>query len=82
VTELKIIACSTVKDEVEALRGDLPVEYLEGLLLDTPDVLRATIKERIAAAPGACAILLACGRCSSGATGLVAGRGPHRAAVT
>ena len=49
MTTFKIIACSTVKDEVEALRGDIPVEYLEGFLHDTPDVLRATINERIAA---------------------------------
>ena len=76
MTEFKIIACGTIKDEVEALRGDLPVEYLEGFLHDTPDVLRATINERIAATPGACTILLAYGRCSNGATGLVAGR--HR----
>ena len=76
MTTLKIIACSTVKDEVEALRGDIPVEYLEGFLHDTPDVLRATINERIAATPGAQTILLAYGRCSNGTAALVAG--PHR----
>ena len=59
MTPFKIIACSTVRDEVEALRGDIPVEYLQGFLHDTPDVLRDTINERIAATPGKCTILLA-----------------------
>ena len=73
MTTFKIIACSTIRDEVEALRGDIPVEYLEGFLHDTPDVLRDTINERIAATPGDCTILLAYGRCSNGTAGLVAG---------
>ena len=76
MTTFKIIACSTIRDEVEALRGDIPAEYLEGFLHDTPDVLRNTINERIAATPGECTILLAYGRCSNGTAGLVAG--PHR----
>ena len=76
MTTFKIIACGTVRDEVEALRGDIPVEYLEGFLHDTPDVLRATINERIAATPGAQTILLAYGRCSNGTARLEAG--PHR----
>ena len=76
MTTFKIIACGTVRDEVEALRGDIPVEYLEGFLHDTPDVLRASINERIAATPGAQTILLAYGRCSNGTARLVAG--PHR----
>ena len=76
MTTFKIISCATIRDEVEALRGDIPVEYLEGFLHDTPDVLRATINERIAATPGAQTILLAYGRCSNGTADLVAG--PHR----
>jgi hypothetical protein len=76
MTTFKIIACGTVRDEVEALRGDIPVEYLEGFLHDTPNVLRSTINERIAATPGAQTILLAYGRCSNGTARLVAG--PHR----
>jgi hypothetical protein len=76
MTTSRIIACSTIRDEVEALRGDVPVEYLEGFLHDTPAVLRDTINERIAATPGDCTILLAYGRCSNGTAGLVAG--PHR----
>ena len=76
MTTYKIIACSTIRDEVETLRGDIPVEYLEGFLHDTPDVLRERINERIAATPGDCTILLAYGRCSNGTAGLVAG--PHR----
>ncbi|MFA4964727.1 MAG: DUF1638 domain-containing protein [Thermoleophilia bacterium] len=75
-TETKIIACSTIRDEVEALRGDVPVEYLDGFLHDTPSVLRDKLNERIAATPGARTILLAYGRCSNGTAGLVAG--PHR----
>jgi hypothetical protein len=73
MTEYKIIACSTLRDEVEALRGDVPVEYLEGFLHDTPEVLRQKINEAIAATPGDCTILLAYGRCSNGTAELVAG---------
>ena len=58
MTDYKIIACSTLRDEVEALRGDIPVDYLEGFLHDTPDVLREKINERIAATPDDCTILL------------------------
>ena len=76
MTTFRIIACGTIRDEVEALRRDTPVEYLEGFLHDTPDVLRATINERIAATSGEQTILLAYGRCSNGTAGLVAG--PHR----
>jgi len=73
MTTSKIIACSTIRDEVEALRGDLPVEYLEGFLHDTPDVLREKINERIAVTPDAQTILLAYGRCSNGTAELSAG---------
>jgi hypothetical protein len=76
MTTFNIIACSTIRDEVEALRGDIPVEYLEGFLHDTPDVLREKINERIAATPGDSTVLLAYGRCSNGTADLVAG--PHR----
>jgi hypothetical protein len=75
-TTCKIIACGTIRDEVEALRGDIPVDYLEGFLHDTPGALRDSINARIAATPGQCTILLAYGRCSNGTAGLVAGR--HR----
>ncbi len=73
MTDYKIIACSTIRDEVEALRGDIPVDYLEGFLHDTPDVLREKIQERIDTTPGDCTILLAYGRCSNGAADLKAG---------
>jgi hypothetical protein len=73
MADYKIIACSTIRDEVEALRGDIPVEYLEGFLHDTPDVLRAKINEAIAATPDDCTILLGYGRCSNGTAELVAG---------
>lgn len=71
-----IIACSTLRDEVESLRGDLSVEYVDGFLHDTPGVLRDTLNARIAATPADCTILLAYARCSNGTAGLVAGR--HR----
>lgn len=74
--DLAMIACATIRDEVEALRGDVPVDYLDGFLHDTPDALRATLNERIAATPDGTTILLAYGRCSNGTAGLVAGR--HR----
>ena len=73
MTDYKIIACSTLRDEVEALRGDIPVDYLEGFLHDTPDVLREKIQERIDATPGDSTLLLAYGRCSNGAADLRAG---------
>jgi hypothetical protein len=73
MADYAIIACSTIRDEVEALRGDIPVEYLEGFLHDTPDVLRAKINEAIAATPDDCTILLGYGRCSNGTAELVAG---------
>jgi hypothetical protein len=73
MADYTIIACSTIRDEVEALRGDIPVEYLEGFLHDTPDVLRAKINEAIAATPDDCTILLGYGRCSNGTAELVAG---------
>jgi len=73
MTDCKIIACSTIRDEVEALRGDIVVEYLDGFLHDTPEVLRNTINEHIAATPGDSTILLAYGRCSNGTAELVAG---------
>lgn len=73
MTDCKIIACSTIRDEVEALRGDIPVDYLEGFLHDTPDVLREKIQERIDATPGDSTILLAYGRCSNGTAELKAG---------
>jgi hypothetical protein len=73
MTDYKLIACSTIRDEVEALRGDIPVDYLEGFLHDTPDVLRARINECIAATPAGWTILLAYGRCSNGTADLVAG---------
>ena len=76
MTDYKIIACSTIRDEIEALRGDIPAEYLEGFLHDTPEILRSTLNERIAATPGELTILLAYGRCSNGTAGLEAGR--HR----
>jgi hypothetical protein len=73
MTDFKLIACSTIRDEVEALRGDIPVEYLEGFLHDTPDVLRTRISECIDAAPAGSTVLLAYGRCSNGTAGLAAG---------
>jgi hypothetical protein len=76
MTDLKIIACKTICEEVESLRGDIEVEYCDGFLHDTPEKLRQTLNERIAAIPGEGTILLAYGRCSNGTAGLSAGR--HR----
>ena len=64
MTNVKIIACKTICDEVESLRGDIEVEYCEGFLHDTPEKLRDTLNERIAATAGDGTILLAYGRCS------------------
>ncbi len=76
MTDPRIIACKTLFDEVESVRGGLPVDYCDGFLHDTPAKLRETLNERIAAIPGDGAILLAYGRCSNGTAGLSAGR--HR----
>ena len=70
---VKIISCATIRDEVESLAGGIEIEYCDGFLHDTPDKLRETLNERIAATPGECTILLAYGRCSNGTAGLVAG---------
>jgi Protein of unknown function (DUF1638) len=72
----KIIACNVLRDEVLRVAGDLEVEFIDGLLNDHPERLRATLNERIAATPGERTILLGCGRCSNGSVGLQAG--PHR----
>lgn len=76
MTALKIIACKTISDEVESLRGVIDIEYCEGFLHDTPEKLRDTLNERIAASPDGCTILLGYGRCSNGTAGLRAGN--HR----
>jgi hypothetical protein len=76
MTNFKIIACKTICDEVESLRGDIDVEYCDGFLHDTPDRLRETLNERIRRTPGSTTILIGYGRCSNGTAGLEAG--PHR----
>ncbi len=72
----KIIACETLRDEIERVAPGVEVEFCEGLLHDYPDRLRDTLNERIAATPGARTILLGYGRCCNGTAGLRAG--PHR----
>jgi hypothetical protein len=76
MTDVKIIACKTICDEVESLRGDIEVEYCDGFLHDTPEKLRDTLNERIQRTSGDTTILLGYGRCSNGTAGLEAG--PHR----
>jgi len=76
MTGLKIIACKTICDEVESLRADVEVQYCDGFLHDTPEKMRDTLNERIAATPGDRTILLGYGRCSNGTAGLKAER--HR----
>jgi len=73
---LKIIACETLKDEIQHLAPDIETEWVKGGLHDFPDKMRAEINERIAATPGKRTILLGYGRCSNGTVGLKAG--PHR----
>jgi hypothetical protein len=73
MSDLKVIACKTICDEIESLRGDIEVEYCEGFLHDTPEKLRDTLNERIRQTPGDATILLGYGRCSNGTAGLVAG---------
>ena len=79
MASLKIIACKTICDEIESLRGDIEVEYCEGFLHDTPEKLRETLNERIRQTPGDGTILLGYGRCSNGTAGLEAGR--HRLVI-
>lgn len=73
---LKIIACETLRDEWLSVAPAAEIEFVEGLLHDYPDKLRARLEERIAATEGRRTILLGYGRCSNGTAGLQAG--PHR----
>ena len=70
---VRIIACKTIRDEVESVRGDIEAEYCDGFLHDTPDQLRQALKERVAATPEGSTVLLGYGRCSNGVVGLEAG---------
>jgi hypothetical protein len=72
----KIIACETLRDEHTQVAPHLEVEFVQGLLHDYPEKLRAELNTRIAATPGSRTILLGYGRCSNGTAGLEAG--PHR----
>jgi hypothetical protein len=73
----KIIACDVLRDEVKLVAGGrCEIEFVDALLHDYPEKMRATLNERIAATPGERLILLGCGRCSNGTVGLEAGR--HR----
>jgi hypothetical protein len=72
----KIISCEVLRNEVEKVNPGYEVDFFEGALHDYPDKMRAAIQERIDATPGEHEILLCCGRCSNGGTGLQAG--PHR----
>jgi hypothetical protein len=74
--EPKIIACETLRDEYSRVAPHVEVEFVQGLLHDYPDKLRAELNARIAATPGRRTILLGYGRCSNGTAGLQAG--PHR----
>ena len=74
---LKIIACAVLKDEVlRVAPPDVEIEFIDGLLHNYPDRMRATLQEHISATPGERTILLCCGRCSNGSAGVQAG--PHR----
>ena len=72
----KIISCEVLRNEVERVNPGYEVDFFEGALHDYPDRMRVAIQQRIDDTPGACELLLCCGRCSNGATGLDAG--PHR----
>jgi hypothetical protein len=69
----KIIACETLRDEYTRVAPGVEVEWVQGLLHDYPDRLRAELNERIAATRGSRTILLGYGRCANGTAGLVAG---------
>ena len=73
MTNVKVIACKTICDEVDSLRGGIEVEYCDGFLHDTPEKLRDTLNEKIRKTPGDSTILLGYGRCSNGTAGLEAG---------
>ncbi len=76
----KIIACEVLRDEITMVAGDrCEIEFVDALLHDYPEKMRATLNGRIAATPGERTILMCCGRCSNGTVGLEAG--PHRLVV-
>lgn len=72
----RIIACEVLRDEIEHVNPGLVIDFVDGALHDYPDRLRSALQERIDAVPGACDVLLCCGRCSNGTVGLRGGQ--HR----
>lgn len=76
----KIIACDVLRDEITRVAaGRCELEFVDALLHDYPEKMRATLNEHIAATPGERTILMGCGRCSNGSVGIEAG--PHRVVV-
>lgn len=70
---LSIVSCEVLRDEIERVAGDVPIQFVEGALHDYPDRLRRALQERIDATPPHSTVLLSCGRCSNGTVGLTAG---------
>ncbi|UQZ88685.1 hypothetical protein C4J81_05490 [Deltaproteobacteria bacterium Smac51] len=74
-----LVACETIEDEVKGalarLGLDYPVIWLEGGLHDSPDRLRARMKEILDEADGNCErLLLTLGYCGGGVSDLTTGR--------
>ena len=73
-----LVACETIRDEIEATlsrRGlDYPVVWLKGGLHNSPDRLRARLKEVLAEVEGRCdRLLISLGYCGGGVSELTTG---------
>lgn len=72
--KIKIIACKTVMDEIEAIKPPgVLVDYVDYALHRTPDKLRKELQRRIDNEAGAAVLVFGYGLCSNGLAGLNAG---------
>jgi len=67
VKGVTIIACEVLRDEIAAVAGDVPVQFVPGRLHFHHDQLRQELAQRFARVPEGDTILLAYGRCALGA---------------
>ncbi len=72
--KVKLICCKTMMEEIETMKPeDLPVEYMEYALHQTPDKLREELQRRIDEEKEADTLVFVYGLCSRGLDGLKSG---------
>ncbi len=72
--KVKLICCKTMMEEIENMKPeDLPVEYMEYALHQTPDKLREELQRRIDEEKEAETLVFVYGLCSRGLDGLKSG---------